>query len=366
MSNKRVSVIIPNYNYARFLERRFNSILNQTIRPAEIIFLDDCSTDNSIAIAEQFLARSGVPYRIVPNEANQGVFQQWLKGIELVQYEFFWIAEADDYCELNFLETLLSAFDDPNVVLSYCQSKLVDGNGNAIIDDSDLKEQFTSKARWQENFFNNGLNEVIHYLSVQNTIPNASAILFRKELLNFDKINSFLYYKMCGDWFFYIQALLSYPENKIAYYVAKLNCFVRHNGSVFGQSSKNSPYLSEILKIYIYLLKSLQLPQDNIVLMLKEIVSAISWYSYDQDLEDELKEYLSLVMLKIPYNIFIETIAQQGSEQLKKDLAWQKQQTDKYWQESEKLKNILQPRPGLYLRKLLGYTRVLAKIFTRK
>ncbi len=44
-TNPTVSVIVPNYNYARFLDRRLQSILNQTYTDLEIIYHDDCSTD---------------------------------------------------------------------------------------------------------------------------------------------------------------------------------------------------------------------------------------------------------------------------------------------------------------------------------
>ncbi|MBI3801320.1 MAG: glycosyltransferase, partial [Deltaproteobacteria bacterium] len=43
----KVSVVITNYNYGRFLERRLRSVLEQTYRDLEVIYLDDCSTDNS-------------------------------------------------------------------------------------------------------------------------------------------------------------------------------------------------------------------------------------------------------------------------------------------------------------------------------
>lgn len=49
-----VSVIVPNYNYARFLKRRIDSILNQTLTDYEIVLLDDASTDNSKDILSQY------------------------------------------------------------------------------------------------------------------------------------------------------------------------------------------------------------------------------------------------------------------------------------------------------------------------
>ena len=49
-----VSVIIPNYNYARFLKQRIDSVLNQTHRNLEVIILDDCSTDQSKEVIEAY------------------------------------------------------------------------------------------------------------------------------------------------------------------------------------------------------------------------------------------------------------------------------------------------------------------------
>ena len=57
-----VSVIIPNYNHARFLNQRINSVLNQTYKNYEIILVDDVSTDKSVEIAKQLLK---APHKII-------------------------------------------------------------------------------------------------------------------------------------------------------------------------------------------------------------------------------------------------------------------------------------------------------------
>ncbi len=66
-----VSVIVPNYNHASFLKQRINSILEQTYQDFELILLDDCSTDNSREILEQYRSNPHVSH-IAHNEINSG------------------------------------------------------------------------------------------------------------------------------------------------------------------------------------------------------------------------------------------------------------------------------------------------------
>ena len=103
-----VSVIVPNYNHAPYLQERFDSIFNQTFQDFEVIILDDCSSDNSKEIIEEYRNRPQVSH-IVHNEKNSGYpFKQWAKGFGLAKGEYIWIAESDDWAELNFLENLVS------------------------------------------------------------------------------------------------------------------------------------------------------------------------------------------------------------------------------------------------------------------
>ena len=81
--NPLVSVIVPNYNYARYLDARIDSILRQTWTDFELILLDDASTDTSREILEKYRNHPRVS-RIEFNTQNTGSpFQQWMKGILL-------------------------------------------------------------------------------------------------------------------------------------------------------------------------------------------------------------------------------------------------------------------------------------------
>ena len=74
MSNPKVSVIVPNYNYSRYLEQRMDSILGQTYDEMEIIILDDCSTDDSRKIIEKYCGNPKVTVIIYYNECFGSTF----------------------------------------------------------------------------------------------------------------------------------------------------------------------------------------------------------------------------------------------------------------------------------------------------
>ena len=120
MNTPLVSVIIPNYNHAQYLEKRIDTVLNQTYQNIEVIILDDKSTDNSLEVIEQYRNHPKVA-QIVVNEQNTGSpFKQWDMGINLANGELIWIAESDDYNELIFLEELIAEWNrHSNVVLAF-------------------------------------------------------------------------------------------------------------------------------------------------------------------------------------------------------------------------------------------------------
>ena len=121
-----VSVILPNYNHSKFLERRFKSILDQTFKDFELIVLDDCSTDNSREVIERYRSHPSVS-KIIYNEVNSGsTFEQWSKGFQSARGKYIWIAESDDWCEPTFLQEVVNPLlGDDGIVLSFCQALFV-------------------------------------------------------------------------------------------------------------------------------------------------------------------------------------------------------------------------------------------------
>jgi glycosyltransferase involved in cell wall biosynthesis len=90
-----LSVMVPNYNHAKYLPTCLKAILAQSLRPLEIIVLDDASTDNSLEVIRHFVAEHPI-IRLVQNEKNLGVMPNLNKGVELSRGEYVYIASADD------------------------------------------------------------------------------------------------------------------------------------------------------------------------------------------------------------------------------------------------------------------------------
>jgi glycosyltransferase involved in cell wall biosynthesis len=117
-----VSIIIPNYNHARFLGDAIRSVLAQTYRPLEIIVVDDGSTDHSGEVAAGF----GDQIRYI-YQTNAGLSAARNTGLRAAKGSLIGLLDADDMYEPNFLETLVAALQaDPSADGVYCGYRFVD------------------------------------------------------------------------------------------------------------------------------------------------------------------------------------------------------------------------------------------------
>ena len=219
-----VSVIIPSYNHARFLDKRISTVLNQTFQDFEIIYLDDASTDDSNLVFAKFAGDPRI--RSILNKTNIGnPFKQWNKGIREARGKYIWVAESDDYADETLLETLVNALEKyPTSGIAYCQSWEVDENDQILSNYQWVTDEHDSE-RWKHDFVNNGVDECSQYMVLRNTIPNASAVVFRKSI--YEAIGGAPEtMKLCGDWLFWCKMAL---ESDVAFVSEPLNFFREAN-----------------------------------------------------------------------------------------------------------------------------------------
>jgi glycosyltransferase involved in cell wall biosynthesis len=236
----KVSIVIPNFNHAKFLKQRITSVLEQTFQDFELILLDDCSTDKSSEILQQYANHPKV-IKLIVNQINSGsTFKQWQKGIRETTGEYIWIAESDDYADNHFLEILVPLLEQHTKVgLAYCQSYQVDEYGTIIQSCKDIYASIPCRQ------VHNGTQVVKQYMAGANLIPNASAVLFRKEIASLLD-NTYTHFKLSGDWWFWCEMLL---RSDIIHVCEELNYFRIHQNKVTVSASKKGLYFIEGLQI---------------------------------------------------------------------------------------------------------------------
>lgn len=228
-SRPRISVVVPNYNYGRYLTERLSSVIHQSYPVYELIVLDDASADDSVEIASRFLDGVAIDHQVVESRLNSGsVFRQWLAGVERARGDLVWIAEADDLSDPRFLETLVPDFTRPDVVMSYCESRRIDADGR-VVDANYLDYvQDVGGDRWRQLHVIPGSEALATFMSVKNTIPNVSACLFRRTVLHEalrDNIAEISGYRVAGDWATYAHVL---TRGSLAFFPAAYNMHRRH------------------------------------------------------------------------------------------------------------------------------------------
>lgn len=258
------SVIIPNYNHAAFLKQRIESVLDQTYKNFEIIILDDCSTDESRDIIESYRSVKAIS-KIEFNAQNSGsTFKQWQKGISLAKGDYIWIAESDDFCTPVFLERIVSfmAGSKPCPGIVYTQTIDVNEKDEELLNRIDYTKEFEPNI-WMSDFVMEGKEFIANYLKVKNVIPNASAVVFRKDLVKTEYFDhALLNMKMAGDWLFWIK-LAQFTH--IGFIAETLNYFRNHIAVSRNHSSKEKIYkrVLEEKHVRTYLRNTFNLDQEK-------------------------------------------------------------------------------------------------------
>ena len=246
-----VSAIVPNYNYARYLQDRLETVTNQTLPLYELIVLDDGSTDDSVQVIQNFFKQCDAPWRLEVNETNSGsVFRQWRKGVELAKGEYVWIAEADDTCKPQFLQRIVSHMQKTGSVLGYADSWQIDEDGKHLGDSYKPYLNEETPGAFNQSFVMEGREFLARHLGIKNVILNVSGVVFRRDALiaALNRMGDELFeYKVAADWRLYME--ICNATESIFYYSDSLNGHRIHNRSITKTLNPVTHY-QEIKKVH--------------------------------------------------------------------------------------------------------------------
>ena len=242
MASPLVSVIVPNYNYARYLPERLESVFGQTFQDFEVIILDDCSTDDSREVIERYRNHPKVS-AVVLNEDNSGSpFKQWFRGLDLAKGELIWIAEADDSALPVFLEKMSAALlANPSAALAISGTHVVDENGRRTNQTFDRWDKGEDQGVGVSKLYD-GKRYLVHNMYWACYVYNASCVVFRKTAFLKDDYSCSLAMRNAGDWLFWSRMLC---HGDIIEVREKLSRLRRHSKSATFVGNKNGNLLKE-------------------------------------------------------------------------------------------------------------------------
>lgn len=175
-SQQEISVALCTYNGERFLSRQLASIQQQTRLPDELVICDDCSTDSTIEILQDFAASAGFPVKITRNEHNLGFVANFERAIRLCQGDLIALSDQDDIWDPRRLEHSQQQFiAHPEVGLVFSDAD--------VIDDQD---RLTGTRLWQNFGFagerKQRLLEGDYTVLAKNRFVTGATVMFRSRL----------------------------------------------------------------------------------------------------------------------------------------------------------------------------------------
>lgn len=128
-NRKSIGVVLCTYNGGKYLRQQLESILAQTRPPEQILILDDCSKDGTVAIAQRY-AKGNPRIRLIQNETNLGFIRNFEKGITLCEMDYIALSDQDDIWLPEKLERLAAELEsNPGAGMAFGNAEYIMADG---------------------------------------------------------------------------------------------------------------------------------------------------------------------------------------------------------------------------------------------
>jgi glycosyltransferase involved in cell wall biosynthesis len=221
-ATKQISVCLCTYNGSRFLREQLDSILAQTLLPDEIVVVDDCSTDSTFEILQEYQAADPLRFRIFHNSFNLGYKKNFAKVLSLSLGELIFFADQDDVWSPSKVADFCSIFSsNSKTTVVCCALEKIDDAGNSL----------------GPSLFNRGMSNLVKKKSQWKSfahhplIPGTAMAVRRSLVESYWPIpDGFLH----DEWF----SLCSSFDNGISYLPRRLVNYRQHTGQAIGDPKK--------------------------------------------------------------------------------------------------------------------------------
>lgn len=244
-----ISIVLTYFNRRKFIIDQLNSLISQTYKNWELIIVDDCSTDDSENIIQNFINKhSDRKIIFIKNEKNLGVAKAFENGLRLASGQYVAVCDSDDVWFADKLEKELRFLKSGNYGMVYSDLVVVDENLKII------KKSFIKNCLY---FFINQRDDTFFEIINDNHIAGPT-ILFKAELK--DKLIPFSKYSIQDHWI----AILISIFSKIGFLNQPTVYYRQHSGSMVG-SSKLSVFKLILGNNNDFLKKHLQIKKNSLL-----------------------------------------------------------------------------------------------------
>jgi len=238
-----ISVVIPSYNHHQFIVAALQSVMDQTYDQIELIVIDDCSSDDTVAIAAEWLANNGQRFssvHLLRNQINLGADGTINKGIRASKGRFVTILNSDDIFVPSRLESMIKALLLNDASLAFSKVVAIDDNGAILLPSklpAVLQGAFEQADRSKVNDPSLGFGFLRGNLAI-----STGNLLFSRSL--YDRLNGFRPLKYVHDWDFVLRALIL---TEPIYVAEELYLYRIHSSNSFSQLAAVAELETEIV-----------------------------------------------------------------------------------------------------------------------
>ena len=272
----KVSVVLPVYNVEKYIDKCIESLLAQTLKDCEFIFVDDCSPDHSVDIIKKY---NDPRIKILSHDVNKYTAEARNTGVKAAKGEYIAFVDPDDYIDPTFLETLYNLAKKNNADIAKGVFRHIPKN--IIVDN-------TNKIKLNKYRFNCELWSAI----------------YRRELFDKPFVKFYVDVMVCN-------FLLVYYANKVVTCESTIYNYVMHPGSCI--NTEFSPEKWRKLNVrgaelILHFMNRLDLSCADYCLILRKLLLGLYQYGYNKMSNDnkalyknELKMYLTDLLVKAKY-----------------------------------------------------------------
>ena len=280
----KVSIGVPVYNAAKYIKRCVKSILSQSYENLEVLFVDDCSTDNSVNVIENTIndfPKRKDQVRIIRHERNQGVSVARNTFLDNLTGDFVMFVDADDYLTTDAILKLMD------------QQRRTDSDltsGTFLMDDGNNQDLYREDS--------NNVDAMLQRCCGISRCHNNFARIFRAKLLENPSLRYRPNVKIGEDWIFMVEALLrmerlSYIDDVVYIYDYTNQGSAMHNinyGKIMLAETIALHEIKQLVKV-----RSESYVNSTEKLMAERIEEGllIAYRSHDRALFRDLKKYIN-------------------------------------------------------------------------